>query len=73
MFSLLGEDFSTDEMGRLQSMMNKRLTLTLNGADVFEANVKALHELRQKEKAKDDWMADIVRRQQAVKTKKESK
>ena len=74
MFSLLLEEgFSPEEMGRFQSMINKRMDLSSNGADVFKANVQALLELRQKEAAKTDWMADLVRRQQALKAKKESK
>lgn len=70
MHSLLGEDFTADEMGRLQRMMNKRTELSSNGADVFLASVKALKELRTKEKAAGDWMADIARRQQELKAKK---
>ena len=41
-FSLLGQFFSPDEMGRLQGLEQKRRALTENGTDVFESCVKTL-------------------------------
>lgn len=73
MHSLIGERFSTDEMGRLQKMINKRSQLTSNGLEVFEATVRSLKDARQKKSTENDWMADILRRQQELKAKKESK
>ena len=73
MQSLLGQNFSPDEMGRIQRMMNNRTTLSSNGADVFEASVKRLLDLKVKEKAADNWMGDIARRQQELRAKKENK
>ena len=73
MQSLLGQNFSADEMGRIQRMMNNRTTLSSNGADVFEASVKRLLDLKVREKAADNWMNDIARRQQELRAKKENK
>ena len=73
MHSLIGERFSADEMGRLQKMINKRSQLTSNGLEVFEATVRSLKDARQKKSTDNDWMADILRRQQELKAKKESK
>jgi DNA primase len=73
MKSMLGEHFSVDEMGRLQRMEHKRLELVSNGADVFEASVNALKSSVKKETAKDDWMAEIARRQRELKAKKDNK
>jgi DNA primase len=73
MQSLIGERFTPDEMGRIQRMMNNRTTLSSNGADVFEASVKRLLDLKLKEKAADDWMTDFARRKQELKAKKENK
>ena len=41
-FSLLGEFFSPDEMGRLQGLEQKRRALTKNGADVLAECVVSL-------------------------------
>ena len=69
--SLLGESFNADEMGRLMRMEYKRHQLTANGAEVFRASVEALKSSRKKEAEKNDWMADIARRQLEMKAKKE--
>lgn len=47
-FSMLGERFSPDEMGRLTKLMQARRRLTENGTDVLRVSVEAL----KKEKAK---------------------
>lgn len=41
-FSLLGEFFSPDEMGRIQGIEQKRRSLTQNGEDVFSECIKTL-------------------------------
>ena len=69
--SLLGESFNADEMGRLMRMEYKRHQLTANGTEVFRASVEALKSSRKKEVEKNDWMADIARRQLEMKAKKE--
>ncbi len=69
-YSLLGESFSPDEMGRLQRMMNNRSQLISNGADVFEASIRSLKATRAREAASDDWMAELARRQEQQKAKR---
>ena len=69
--SLLGESFNADEMGRLMRMEYKRHQLTSNGTDVLKASVDALKASRKKEADKNDWMAEIARRQLEMKAKKE--
>ncbi len=71
-YSMMGEHFSPDEMGRMQRMAQRRTQLVSNGADVFEASVKALKESKQKSLSADDWMADIARRQEELKAKKQN-
>ena len=73
MYSLLGAEFSPDEMGRMQRMEYKRRQLTANGADVFAASIQTLKAAKQKEEAKSDWMAEIAKKQQALKLKKNKK
>lgn len=73
MHSLIGEKFTPDEMGRIQRMINNRTTLSSNGADVFEASVNRLLELKDKKSEADDWMKNFARRQQEHKDKKKNK
>ncbi len=42
LFSLLGEQFTPDEMGRMQRYIQDRAVLTENGSDVLEKSVSAL-------------------------------
>ena len=70
MYSLLGEKFSPDEMGRIQRMEYKRRQLVSNGADVLAASVKTLKESKNKSVSGNDWMLDLARRQEELKSKK---
>ena len=70
MYSLLGEKFSPDEMGRIQRMEYKRRQLVSNGADVLAASVKTLKESKNKSVSDSDWMLDLARRQEELKSKK---
>ena len=51
-YSLMGEDFTPDEMGRLQSMLQKRRALAENGTAVLRASVQTLIEQKKKSDAK---------------------
>ena len=51
-------------------MEYKRRQLTAHGADVFAASIQTLKAAKQKEEAKSDWMAEIAKKQQALKLKK---
>lgn len=51
-YSLMGEDFTPDEMGRLQSMLQRRRALAENGTAVLRASVQTLIEQKKKSEAK---------------------
>ena len=51
-YSLLGESFTPDEMGRLQSMLQQRRALAENGTAVLRASVQTLKEQKQKSDAR---------------------
>ena len=52
-YSLLGEDFSIDEMGRLQSMLQRRRALAENGTAVLRASVETLKQQKQRSDARE--------------------
>ncbi len=56
-FSLLSESFSVEELGRLQGLMHKRLSLTENGPDVFRQCIEALK--NEKKLSGEDTIDDI--------------
>ena len=70
-YSLLGEQFSPDEMGRLQSMLQRRRALAENGTAVLRASVQTLKEQKQKSDAREsgDAMASIQQLLDAKKKK----
>jgi replicative DNA helicase len=70
MYSLLGEHFTPDEMGRMQGMEYKRRQLVSNGKDVFCASIAALKEANNQAETKSDWISDISRRKELLKSKK---
>lgn len=72
--SLLGEHFTTDEIGRIQKMIRGRLELSENGIEVLSASVKTLRSERQKQSAKEkgDLLAELESRRAQLKAKKEN-
>ena len=60
-FSLLGEYFTPDEMGRLQGLEQKRRALTENGKTVFLQCVEALKKEKQLSSGADDGIDEIRR------------
>ena len=52
-FTLLGEFFTPDEMGRLQGMVQKRRALAENGTAVLRASVETLRAQKQQSDAKE--------------------
>ena len=70
-YSLLGEQFSPDEMGRLQSMLQRRRALAENGTAVLRASVQTLKEQKQKSDARQsgDAVASIQQLLDAKKKK----
>ena len=70
MYSLLGEKFTPDEMGRMQRMEYKRRQLVSNGTDVLASSIKTLKEAKNKVISNNDWMSDLARRKEELKLKK---
>ncbi len=66
-FALLGEDFSPDEMGRIQKAEMTRRELTQNGPDVFRETVNNLCVLSEKARVKD---ADLQTRLETIRKTK---
>ena len=61
-FSLLGEFFSPDEMGRLQGLEQKRRALTENGRSVFLGCVETLKKEKGLSEKDDSDSIDAIRR-----------
>lgn len=61
-FSLLGEFFTPDEIGRLQGLMQKRRALTENGKAVFLASVEALKKEKGLAASSETDSIDAIRR-----------
>ena len=70
-YSFLGQDFSPDEMGRLQSMLQRRRALAENGTAVLRASVDTLRQQKQKSdtQASGDAMESIKQLLDAKKKK----
>jgi len=73
MYSLLGERFTTDEMGRIQSMEQKRRQLSTNSADVLDSCIMTLKAAKDKENEENDWRVALAKKQEQLKKKKENK
>ncbi len=59
-FSLLGEIFTPDEIGRLEGLIRKRRELSENGMEVFSGCVETLKTERAKKEAEEGSMADLA-------------
>ena len=60
MFSLLGESFTPDEMGRMQKYMQERSGLTANGSEVLSSSIEALKRAVQKSEEKKGDLSDLI-------------
>ena len=72
--ALMGEEFSPDELGRIQKMIVSRLQLSENGADVLRASAETLKSERAKQAARDsgDRLAMLAAKREQLKKKKEN-
>ncbi len=72
LYSMLGQYFSADEMGRLENMRQNRLALTENGRDVLDVSISALKaERAQKESIESgDKFAVLRAKQEKLKNKR---
>ncbi len=59
-FSLLGELFTPDEIGRLEGLIRKRRELSENGIEVFSGCVETLKSERARKEAEEGSMADLA-------------
>jgi len=57
---LLGEEFSPDEMGRIQRMEIARQQLTENGPPVFRSAVQVLRDIREQKSVKESSLSDRI-------------
>ena len=73
LYSMLGQYFSAEEMGRLEKMRQNRLSLTENGFYVFEASVKALKAENEKKLSNDSGDKFAVLRAKQEKLKNQRK
>ncbi len=71
--SMLGERFTTDELGRIEKMELDRRSLERNDRDVFLAAIATIKEERSQNDEKDDFAEELKRKQEAFKKKKENK
>ena len=72
--ALLGEEFTPDELGRIQKMIVSRLQLSENGTDVLRASVETLKGERAKQSAREsgDRLAMLAAKREQLKKKKEN-
>ena len=71
--AMLGEDFSVDELGRIEKIEQERRALAKNDRDVFLASIRALKEESQINDGAGDPFADLKRMQERHKQAKEKK
>lgn len=69
----LGQSFTADEMGRLESMEQKRRVLAANGRDVFDEGIKNLREEKKQSDGDGDIISLIMQKRQDAKKAKASK
>ena len=73
-FSLLGERFSPDEMGRLVRLQQDRQSMQNNSKEVLADAASALASLRQARVAKQngDWQSELAARRAQIKKKQDA-
>lgn len=76
-FSLaaLGENFTTEEMGRITLLEQKRRVLTVNDISLFREGVKALKKEKERisDRAEDDISATILRKRREAEARRKGK
>ncbi len=73
LFSLLGESFSADEMGRMQKYMQVRSQLTENGAEVLARSIESLRRASQKATENRGDLSDLILKKRNQSKQKDSK
>ena len=72
LFSLLGECFTPDEMGRMQKYIQVRSELSENGLAVFMSSIEALRRASQKAQEGQGALADLILKKRNQSVKKDS-
>ena len=69
--SLMGENFTPEEMGRMQKMEHSRRQLTENGWDNFKSSVEALKSEKERisNRENGEWMENLRKRRDELKNK----
>ncbi len=70
--AMLAQTFHTDELGRIEKIERERRALERNDRDVFLAAIATIKEEKMKAEETDDLAAELRRRQDALKKKKEN-
>ena len=70
--AMLGQSFNVDEIGRIESMEQKRHALTTNTREVFDETVKNVIEAKQTSEIQDDVAALFERRRLEAKKRREA-
>lgn len=73
LFSLLGERFSADEMGRMQKYMQVRSQLTENGSEVLARSIESLRRASQKATENGGDLSDLILKKRNQSKQKDSK
>ncbi|MBO5305431.1 MAG: toprim domain-containing protein, partial [Clostridia bacterium] len=73
LFSLLGESFTPDEMGRMQRYIQVRSQLTENGPEVLERSIQALKRAASKKEEGQGALADLIMKKRNLSKPKDSK
>jgi DNA primase len=73
LFSLLGESFTPDEMGRMQRYIQVRSQLTENGPEVLDRSIQALKRAASKKEEGQGALADLIMKKRNLSKPKDSK
>ena len=71
--AVLGQSFTVDEIGRIESMEQKRHALSTNTKEVFELSIKTLKDAKNAQSAENDVSAMFEKKRLEMKKLKESK
>ncbi len=71
--AMLGEDFSPEELGRIEKLELDRRNLSRNDRRVFEGAICAIKEEKERNESGTDLDAELRRRQSQLKKQKENK
>ena len=71
--AMLGQSFNVDEIGRIESMEQKRHALTTNTREVFEMSIRALKDSKKTAEGEGDLSSIFEKKRLEMKKLKEAK